>query len=116
MLTGVGDLVLVHINKSPAFFARLEAIEPDVKSGWWQVTFLVLQVPLKTVVWILREPYIQGETFTMGGTPVRLEKVLAPSPPAHAEAAFLPESAAGDDDEVDSSGAKIINLEDRRKK
>jgi len=40
-----GDLVLVHVEDRPAFFARIECISPDVKLDWYQVTLLVLQVP-----------------------------------------------------------------------
>ena len=75
MTTDINDLVLVHINESPAFFARIEAIEPDIKPEWWQVKLLVLQFPIKTIDWILRDPYTQGEPFTMGGTPIRIEKI-----------------------------------------
>jgi len=56
-------------------YARIEAIEPDMKKDWYQVTLLFLTIPAQTVTWILREAYIQGELFTMGGQPVRLEKV-----------------------------------------
>ncbi len=79
MATQLGDVVIVHVNNAPAFFARIESIEPDVKPGWWQVTLLVLQTPLSTVVWTLRDAYIQGDGFTMGGTPIRLERVVAPA-------------------------------------
>ena len=56
-------------------YARIEAIEPDMKKDWYQVTMLFLTIPAQTVTWILREAYIQGEPFTMGGQPVRVEKV-----------------------------------------
>ena len=75
MPTDINDIVLVHINDAPAFFARVEAIEPDIKPEWWQVKLLILEYPLKTVDWILRDPYIQGDGFTMGGTPIRIEKI-----------------------------------------
>lgn len=83
----INDLVLVHMSDKPAFFARINDINPDVKRGWYQVELLVLGIPLQNVVWILEEAHIQGDEFTMGGTPVRLEliapKVSAPptSPP-----------------------------------
>jgi hypothetical protein len=54
---------------------RIEAIEPDIKKDWYQVTLLFLTIPAQTVTWILREAYIHGELFTMGGQPVRLERV-----------------------------------------
>ncbi len=71
----INDLVLVHLDQKPAFFARLNDITPDVKRGWYQVELLVLSLPPQTVVWILEESHLQGEEFTMGGRPVRLELV-----------------------------------------
>ena len=79
-MTGERDVVLVHLDEKPAFFAQILAIEPDVKPRWFQVRLLVLQVPLQVVTWILREPQIDGEPFTMGGHPVRLEKAVPPRP------------------------------------
>jgi hypothetical protein len=81
----INDLVLVHIESKPAFFARINDINPDVKKSWYQVELLVLGLPLQSIVWILEEAHLQGEEFTMGGTPVRLEylppKVNVPPPP-----------------------------------
>ena len=73
-----GELILVHVEDSPAFFARIECISPDVKPDWYQVTLLVLQVPLVEVTWILKEEYIKGGSFTMGGKRVVMERVVAP--------------------------------------
>ena len=73
-----GELVLVHVEDSPAFFARIECISQDVKPDWYQVTMLVLQVPLVEVTWILKEEYISGVSFTMGGKRVVMEPVVAP--------------------------------------
>ena len=73
-----GDLLLVHVEDSPAFFARIECISPDVKHDWYQVDLLVLQVPLVEITWILRGEYIDGVSFTMGGRKVSLEVVQAP--------------------------------------
>ncbi len=38
----INDLVLVHIENKPAFFARINEINPDVKKSWYQVELLVL--------------------------------------------------------------------------
>lgn len=73
-----GDVVLVHYQDKPAVFARIELIEPDVKKDWYHVTLLLLTLPMQTVTWILREAYIRGDDFTMGGVPMRLELVKAP--------------------------------------
>jgi hypothetical protein len=72
------DVVLVYFEDKPLFFARIENISPDVKPDWYHVKLLVLQVPLQVVTWILKDVYINGETFTMGGKRVRMEKVVSP--------------------------------------
>ncbi|HIC86008.1 MAG TPA: hypothetical protein EYP06_06910 [Desulfobacterales bacterium] len=71
----IGDVVLVYYHDNPAVYGRIEAIEPDIKPGWYQVTLLLLTIPSQTVTWILRREYINGEPFTMGGNPMRLEEV-----------------------------------------
>jgi len=71
----IGDVVLIYYEEQPAVFARIEAIEPDVKKGWYQVLLLILTLPVQPVTWILREEYIDGTPFTMGGKAVRLEEV-----------------------------------------
>jgi len=86
----VNDLVLVHIDNQPAFFARIEEISPDVKPGWWHVTLLALGIPLQLYTWILDTDQIGGAPFTMGGTPIRLEKVVSP---------HLPSAGSGPDDD-----------------
>jgi len=117
-MTVEGDLVLVYTQGEPAFFARIEAIDADVKPEWFQVKMLVLQIPLVVITWILREAYINGEEFTMGGRPIRMTKVVAPE-----ESAMEPESeqasrpiktptaSAGT-----TGGEKVVSLADRRKK
>jgi hypothetical protein len=71
----IGRLVLIHYQDRPTIYARIEAIEPDVKKDWYQLTLLLLTIPAKTVTWILREEYILGAPFTMGGQAMRLEGV-----------------------------------------
>lgn len=73
-----GDVVLVYMDNSPAFFARVEQILADTKPQWFQIKLLVLQMPLLVVTWILKEAYFNGDEFTMGGHPMRIEKVVAP--------------------------------------
>ena len=41
-----GDVVLVHYQDQPMAYARIEAITPDVKKDWFQVTLLLLTVPV----------------------------------------------------------------------
>ena len=90
-MNSVGDLVLIHYQNRPANYARIEAIEPDIKKDWYQVTLLLLTIPARTVTWILREEYINGAPFTMGGQSMRLEgikKVSLPEKQEDAEKSF----------------------------
>jgi len=70
-----GDVVLIHYQEQPVAYARIEGISADVKRDWYQVTLLLLTVPAQSVTWILREEYLNGTSFTMGGQPMRLERV-----------------------------------------
>lgn len=76
------ELVLIYYEDKPLSFARIEAIEPDHKPSWYHVRLLLLQVPVQTVTWILRDAYIDGAEFTMNGKRMRLEKVESPEPAA----------------------------------
>jgi len=76
----INDVVLIYFEENPVAFARIEDIVADYKPDWYHVTLLMLQLPLQTVTWILRDIYIEGETFTMDGKRMRLEKVVAPPP------------------------------------
>ena len=87
-----GEVVLIYHQDQPTVYARIEAIHPDVKKGWLQITLLLLTVPAQTVTWILRESYIDGEPFTMQDIPVRLEAVK--SIPAKKEA-DIPDRSEG---------------------
>ncbi len=73
------DVILIYIQDKPAFFARIENITTDIKKGWWRIRLLILQVPLMITTWILDDEQIRGAHFTMGGTPIRIEKVVAPN-------------------------------------
>ena len=77
----INDLVLVHLDRQPAFYARIDDITPDVKRGWYQVELLVLSLPPQTLVWILEESHLQGEEYTMGGQPVQLKLIPPKAPP-----------------------------------
>ncbi|NOY43885.1 MAG: hypothetical protein GXP50_00310 [Deltaproteobacteria bacterium] len=74
-----GDVILVHVEDKPAFFGRVEEILPDVKVGWRRIRFTVLTVPLQEMTWILEPSQIDGEPFTMGGTPIRIERLPEPA-------------------------------------
>ncbi|MBF0205025.1 MAG: hypothetical protein HQK67_12140, partial [Desulfamplus sp.] len=73
------DIVLVYIEDSPFFFARVESIWPDVKKDWFNIELLVLQIPVKLIVWTLKDIYIEGTEFFMGGKKMRIEVVHAPN-------------------------------------
>jgi hypothetical protein len=78
-MLAVNDLVLVHLDRRPAFYARINDITPDVKRGWHQVELLLLTFPSQTLVWILDNDHLKGDEFTMGGRPVQL--VVVPAKP-----------------------------------
>lgn len=98
-----GELILIHYEDKPALYARIEAIELDVKKDWYQLTLLLLSIPSQVVTWILREEYIDGETFTMGGHAMRLADVQG-----------VPEEVEGEvpspREEIKGKPAKIIPL------
>ena len=80
-MSSEGDVVLIYYQNNPTLFARIEAIEADYKKGWYHVTLLFLTIPPQTATWILREEYIDGAEFTMGGRTVRLEELKRVDPP-----------------------------------
>lgn len=108
------DLVLVHVDNKPGFYARVEEIEPDVKPGWWQVKLLVLTFPLQLFTWILDDNQIQGEPFTMGGTPLCLEKLVSPLEEEQRQKEVGPTEK--DSPKPMDGGAKVVSLAERRKK
>jgi hypothetical protein len=117
-MTSMGDIVLVYQEESPVFFARIEDICADRKPNWYQVKLLVLQVPLVETVWILREAYIHGETFTMDGKAIRLEQVKGASQPK--ECLCCRDKGCNQDKDKDSQAkaarntGNVISLADRK--
>lgn len=114
MPTTIHDLVSIHIDNKPAFFARVEEIVADSKPGWWQVRLLILTHPLQIFTWILEEAQINGAPFTMGGTPVVLEKIVSPALPL-ADESNSAESHTSGPDSPKKVGAKVVSLVDRKK-
>ena len=116
------DLILVYAHGQPLFFARIEKIDTDVKKGWWRVSMLVLQVPVRQVTWILDEEQIRGADFTMGGIPIKIELVIPPTtneepeiPEVNSEndtiaAKEPPEQPAKPDSTQTASGARILSM------
>jgi hypothetical protein len=74
------DVVGVYISESLSFYGRVEEIGCDVKPGWLKLRLQVLTVPSRELTWILEPSQIDGDTFTMGGTPIRLERLSDPKP------------------------------------
>jgi len=110
----INDLVLVHVDDKPGFYARIEDISPDVKKGWWVVKLLVLSFPLQVYTWILDDSQLAGASFTMGGTPLLMEKIVSPvqheEPPAAMESSTP--VAAG---QSEHHRPKVVSLLDRKK-
>ncbi len=99
------DVVLIYFEDKQAGFARIEDISPDVKKDWYNVKLLLLQVPLQTVTWILKDIYIDGAEFTMNGNKMRLELVVCPPDPIVEEK---------DEDSATNEPGKVISLADRK--
>jgi hypothetical protein len=111
-MADINDIVLIYVEDKPQAFARIEDIEPDVKRGWYHVELLLLQIPLMVVTWILRDAYINGETFTMEGKPMRLERVENPKPKVKPQ----PPASNGSPGDSGSKSGKVISLSDLKKK
>lgn len=101
------ELVLVHIDHKPAFYARIEKISEDVKPKWWRVKFLFLTVPLQVATWIIDDDQIRGADFTMGGTPIRIEKVVVPEEESEAEEETASRKSKG---ETGRKKARVLSL------
>ena len=105
------DIVLIYLEENPMAFARIEGILPDSKPDWYHVELLILQVPLQIVTWILKDIYINGETFQMNGKAMRLELVEAPSSEAGPE---KDETRSESDRDAEKKGS-VISLKDFKK-
>lgn len=77
-MTQENDIVLIYLEDKPMTFARIEEITADHKPNWFHVKLMMLQVPLQVVSWILKDVYINGDEYTMGGQRMRLERVECP--------------------------------------
>jgi len=109
------DIVLIHVDNKPGFYARIEELTTDVKPGWWQVRLMVFTFPLQMFTWILDEFQLDGAPFTMGGTPIRMERVVSPVEQERIQ------QEQDEKEQRERSGQhpgnpKVISLSDRRKK
>lgn len=113
----INDIVLIYMEGSPLAFARIESIDPDHKRGWFHTKLLLLQIPLQVVTWILRDVYIDGEIFTMGGKEMRLEKVVCPQEEIADDVPLGQDQTPSKPNKSDSgTEAKVISLTDLKKK
>ncbi len=102
------ELVLVHIDHKPGFFARVEEIAPDARPQWWQVRLLPLgmdNLDFKSMVWILDSEQICGAEYTMSGIPMRIEKV----PP------YKKQTPPAPPEEEHGGRGKVVSLANRKK-
>jgi hypothetical protein len=109
------DIVLIHVDKKPGFYARIEEVAPDVKPGWWQVKLMVFTFPLQVFTWILDEYQLEGADFTMGGTPIRMEPVVSPVEEERLQRE-QEEKEQRDRSRQEGGASKVVSLLDRRKK
>ena len=109
------DVVLIYLEDTPLTFARIEKISPDKKTGWYHVKLLLLQIPPQVTTWILRDAYINGEEFTMGGKRMRMERVVCPE---DSEISATPEKTTKKEDQATrgNGSGKVISLSDLKKK
>jgi hypothetical protein len=105
----ISDLVLIYFEDKPLSYARIEDIVPDIKPNWYHVKLVILQIPLQVVTWILRDAYINGDSFTMNGKKMRLDLVVVPEDEAPVD--FLEEEAASEKE----GSAKVISFKDLKK-
>ena len=104
----VGEVVLVYIDNEPSFFARIEKIEPDHKKNWWQMSFLILSIPLKSMTWILDDEQMRGQPFTMNSVPMQIKKVETPD----AEHFRDPDTRVAEESQAQASRGNIISMFD----
>jgi hypothetical protein len=71
-MNSIGDVVIIHIDNKPSVYARIEAIEADIKPKWYQVKFLFLSFPPQDISWILKREYLEGSPFTMKDIPIQI--------------------------------------------
>ena len=109
------DIILIYHEDKPLVFARVEDIRPDVKKDWFQIKLMLLQVPVQTVTWILRDTYINGDEFTMGGQRMRLEKIEPPEEQMP-DGQQLPPQDTHDQaaNEKKQAGGNVISFKDRK--
>jgi len=115
-MTTINDIVLIYFEDQPFSFARIEDIAADIKKDWFHVKLLLLQLPLETVTWLLKDVYINGEEFTMGGKRMRFEKVVAPVENDFKEEANIQGKKDKKTFRKTKKDSKVVSLSDRKPK
>lgn len=113
--TYVNDLVLVYKEDIPQFFARVEDISEDIKPGWFHLKLLVLTIPVQEITWILKDVYIDGDEFSMGGQKMRIEKIQAPSAATEKQQEIKEEPKEKKIQPVKKDNAKVISFSSLKK-
>lgn len=78
IILNTGDIFLCFVDNNPVFYGRVNEIAYDVKPGWYEFLFTQIAMPLNHIAWKLQSNQINGDMFTMGGKPFRLQKVSFP--------------------------------------
>ncbi|MDA3897169.1 MAG: hypothetical protein PF482_13595 [Desulfobacteraceae bacterium] len=120
----INDIVLIYYEDQPFSYARVEEILPDSKKNWYHIKLLLLQVPLETVTWILKDTYINGDEFTMGGKRMRLEKVIPPDEDDDEDdfvdenllKTIEPDTSETDTSETKKTDSKVVSFKKRKPK
>ena len=73
------DVCMLHINKFPNAFVRINYIWADEKKGWWCVNLTKMALPLESWTWILDDSHINGAEFEMSGTKFQLQILNRPN-------------------------------------
>ncbi len=123
-MTTTNDIVLVYYEDMPFSYARVESILPDAKRDWYHIKLLLFQVPLETVTWILKDTYINGDEFTMGGKRMRLEKIVAPYDEEDEDdlvdenllKTIEPDTSEMDTSKTKKNSSKVVSFKDRKPK
>lgn len=82
------DVILIHIQERPAFYAQVGAILPDVKKGWYRI---ILRSQFGELQWVLEDVHLfLGQTWTFQGIPHRMERIGSGRKPSREKGSVVP--------------------------
>jgi len=111
------DVALLIVSGQSQCFARVEQIVEDTAPGWVNVTFTILVVPTKVLRFIVPESALIGGEFSVGGTPMRFEKLARPSAEEIEALSQSPQHQPTDAPDLPTEAvADVIDLASRRRK